>query len=169
MQILKDLNSLIHNHAEFLRQFGIESSRIRDEYELWQDKNPDKTINTYFGELLRQASLFIIKNADTEDEYYSKQLEIHLKTLEILEPAKSEARHYILRQIHFCRLMVFRSTVPVDFDVRIDSNNCCSYCNKRNKKTYSFERVLEKEFLPFVKCSRTNDCICSYSVVLRNV
>lgn len=157
-----NLDWLISSHGQFLSQFGIDRDKIVEGYHIWKDNNKDESITQYFCELLRQGGLYIAKSADSEIEYYSLRLQLDTKMLEYSMP---ENKNDVLRQIHFDELMISNLTLPFKFDVQINSSGCCSYCSKKDKKTYSFEKILEKKYLPFSKCKNENGYSCSYSIV----
>ena len=161
----RNLDWLILTHATFLQKFEIDEERIIVKHSSWQIENPDKTITEYFYELLRQASQYNIKYSDTEEDYYASKLLLDNKMLDYGSTLSKDERNYLLEQIHFDKLQISRLTLPFKFDVQIESTNCCLYCDKNNKKIFTFEKVLQKKFLPFRKCKNANGCICSYSVI----
>jgi hypothetical protein len=72
-----DLNWIISNHGPFLERFAFDRDKIIKKYEIWKTTYPEyMTTNHFFRELLRQASLSNIKNANTEEEYPSINIEI---------------------------------------------------------------------------------------------
>src|SRR5215213_7293955 len=144
-----NLDWLISIHGQFLNQFGIDQDKIIAGYDTWKSNNTDNPITHYFCELLRQGSLYIMKNADSEESYYNLRLLLDSK---MLEYSASEKKNNLLGQIHFDRLMISRLTLPFKFDVEINSSGCCSYCSKKDKKIFSLEKILEKKYLPFSKC-----------------
>jgi hypothetical protein len=160
-----NLDWVISTHSEFLQKFGITKDKIITGYDSWKANNPDNSIRNYFCELLRQACVYIAKNADTEEEFFNSKLELDTKMLEYAVNLTEEAKNYLVGEIHFDKLMISHLTLPFKFEVQIDSDNCCSYCAKKNKKIFSFEKVLEKKFLPFAKCKREDGCNCTYSII----
>jgi hypothetical protein len=163
-----NLEWIILTHGDFLQKFGIDKERINSTHSSWQIENSDKTITEYFYELLRQATLYIIKNTDTEEDYYNSKFLLDKKMLDYGHTLSKDERNFLLGQIHFDRLQISRLTLPFKFDIQIESTNCCLYCDKNNKKIFTFEKVLEKKYLPFRNCKNENGCICSYSVVVRH-
>ncbi len=160
-----DLNWLILNHSEFLQQFGIDRDKIITDYILFEQKESGNSVLDYLAELLTKASLFNIKTADTEERYYKAKLKLDNKALEFFAKLGKGNKNYLLRQIHFDKLMISKSTLPFKFDIQIDSNDCCLYCAKKNKKIFTFEKIIEKQYLPLKQCKREDGCCCSYSVV----
>jgi len=163
-----NIDWLILTHGEFLNQFGIDRDKIFANYYFWKNNNPDNLITNYFCELLRQAGLYNVKNADTEEEFYNSKLQLDSKMLEYATNLEKEPKNYLLKQIHFDKLMISRLTLPFKFDVQINSDKCCSYCAKKNKKVFPFEKAIEKHYLPFIKCKNENGCSCFYSVIPLN-
>jgi len=161
----RNLDWLILTHGEFLQQFGIDKDQIISNYDPWKNNNSDISITNYFCELLRQASLYNIKNANTEEEFYNTKLLLDTKMLEYGTTGRTENKNYFLEQIHFDKLLISRLTLPFKFNVQIDASNCCSYCAKKNKQIFTLEKVLEKKYLPFAKCKNEDGCCCSYSIV----
>ena len=159
-----NLDWLISTQGDFLFEFGIDRDKIISDYATWKQTSSSNSVIDYFCELLRQASLSNIKNANTEEEFYNSKLQLDIKMLEFLTRTK-ENENYLSGQIHFDKLMISRLTLPFKFDVQINSDNCCSYCNKKNKLIFSFEKVIEKKYLPFNKCKREDLCTCTYSII----
>ncbi len=160
-----NIDWLISAHGEFLQQFGFTKDRIITGYNSWKDNNPATSIRKYFCDLLRQASLYNIKNANTEQEFYTSKLQLDTRILEYATDLEEEVRNFLLGQTHFDKLMISRLTLPFKFDVQINSPDCCSYCAGKNKKVFSFEKILEKKYLPFARCKRENGCNCAYSII----
>lgn len=164
MQI--DLNWIVSNHGEFLEKFGFTYDKIIAEHKVWTVNHPEYLATDYFlCELFRQAILFNIKNAKTEEEFINNNIEIISKMLAIQTVLSQENRYSLEQQLHLDRLMLSNLTLPFKFDVQIKTNNCCSYCNKKNNKVYPLAKILEKNFLPFSKCKNEDKCKCTYSVV----
>jgi hypothetical protein len=161
-----DLDWIISNHGNFLERFGFNRDKIINEYETWKTTYPDYLTTSYFfGELLRQASLFNIKHANTEEEYASVNVEIISRKLEVSGDLSRENRDYLLQQLHINKLMISKLTLPYEFDVQIKAANCCSYCTKQNNKIYSFGKIIAKKYLPHARCKNEEGCKCSYSIV----
>src|SRR4030095_12145302 len=100
-----DLNWIISNHGDFLERLGINRDKIIAEYETWKTSYPDSTSTSdFFGELLRQATLYNIKHADTEEEYANTNIEISSRKLEFCGPHSRENRYFLLQQLHFNKL-----------------------------------------------------------------
>lgn len=161
-----DLHWIISNHGDFLKRFGFDRDKITAEYEEWKKNHPDYvTTNHLFLELLRQATLFNMKNANTEEEFASISVEIISKQLGVSSGLSNEHRNYLTGLLHLNKLMISRLTLPFKFDVQIKATDCCSYCNKKNNKIYSLEKVIQRKYLPYVKCKNESGCNCSYSIV----
>lgn len=160
-----DLNWLLVNHGDFLEKFGITKDIIAFGHHEWSKENKETPVIEYLGDLLGQALLLIAKNSNTEVEYYTSKLQIEEKMLELSLSIGKENRHYLLQQIHFDKLMISKVTLPFKFDIQINSDTCCSHCVKKDKKIFSFEKVLEKKYLPFTRCINKDGCCCSYSIV----
>jgi hypothetical protein len=161
----QNINWLISTHGSFLQQFGLNQVKIVADYDSWKISNSDPSIPNYLCELIRQASLYNIKNAKTEEEFYKSKLQLDIKMLEFSTNGKNEEKNYILGQIHFDKLILSRLTLPYKFHVQINANNCCPYCAKKDKKTFTLEKVIENKYLPFTKCIKEEGCSCSYSIV----
>ena len=127
-----DLDWLVSNYGEFLGKFAIDKNVIDNEYSDWLKHNDKNSPIDFLLRLFRKATLHIIKNAATQQEYYNWKLELDLQTWEFLLAYKRPNRNYYLEQIHFDKLMISYLTSPSKFLVQIDSNNCCPYCLKKN-------------------------------------
>ena|SRR5690349_6166623 len=159
------LDWLIANQGEFLQQFGIDHHKIITGYESWKSNYPEHLITGYFCELLRQASLFNMKHAQTEEEYYSVNIQIVSKKLEFSPHLSMENKIYLQGHIHLNKLSVSYSTLPYLFNVQIKADNCCLYCRKKDKQIFPLEKVIKRSYLPFAKCKNESGCNCSYIIV----
>lgn len=106
------LDWLILNHGEFLGQFGIDREKIVAGYSIWSKTETSCPIRAYLCELLRQAALFIIKNAENENEFYRTKLLIDTKMLEFSIDNGKEMRTYLLKQIRFDQIMIEKLARP---------------------------------------------------------
>ena len=158
------LNLLISKEGDFLKGFGFNETKILNEFIIWRENNSENSTEKFFSELLKIASLYNMKNANTQIEYYTSQLIINTKFLENGDYFGECDKNYWLEQIHLNKLIISNLTLSYKFDVQICANNCCSYCDKKNKKILTFEKAIQKKYLPFKKCTNKN-CTCSYATI----
>ena len=152
-------------HEQFFRKFRPLDINSEKHYTDWKSEFTDGTLEDYIAYCLKEALLFCAKNASNELEGYEWKLELDTKYWELQIERGGKDANYMLWHIHMDKLFISQLTLPFEFDIAIDSKECCSKCSRYHLKKISFESILKGKHLPYKSCKREGYCSCTYVII----
>jgi hypothetical protein len=159
------LDKFIAKCASFLYKTGTDKQTFDDRVSLLFSQNKIEGLSELVSNCLVNSFIHISKNAENEKQFYELKLEFDQFKYEFETTIHGMDGYAYLQQIHLDKLLILKHTLLYNFDVEINSNECCKGCFKKDKKKFSLEKAIAKKPLPNPKCTRPGGCNCFYSPI----
>ncbi len=154
---------LINNHLPFLEKFGLDEKKIRDYYETWKVGKQSISINDYFWHILQKIIEQIAVQSQDEIQACELNIETYFIMWNFLRKVERKNANHVFKamQLNKLRLAELQSG-PYKKEVIFLSGHCCPYCNELNGKKFSFEEMIQGEYLGSSNCTNEYGCNCIF-------
>jgi hypothetical protein len=159
---VKDLNGLLTDYLPFFQKFGMTEASICNHYETWKQGRKEAQVSDFLMHLFQVLLQETAKQASSEKQFYSLKRSITLRMAEFLKSQNRNA-NLALKQVLEADLRLHElETDKAIFHVKIQSGNCCPYCDALKDKIISIEDGLLYQYLASDKCTNPRGCTCHY-------